>query len=248
MASSDPVSEFLAREQTALAEFGEDFVAPRETPPTQQMPLNNFEENGFLPSDDGPITNGTYGLDGSRQNSNANLDMAFMNSEGGMNEELRNFSNSRSQSTQPHEEPEKIRKWREQQKELIEKKDKEEEKKKEELRQQARKELEQFYAQRKAELEQRKKQNRERQSAHEKSSKPAEEKEAVGAPAWERVARMIEGSTGVGAVGLPGKVAKPTGQTSSALGKDTSRMKQLILLYARGEPQPSEKSPSPETA
>ena len=100
MASSDPVSEFLAREQTALAEFGEDFVAPRETPATQQMPLNNctnqlfihlragiliVEENGFLPSDDGPITNGTYGLDGSRQNSNANLDMAFMNSEGGMN-------------------------------------------------------------------------------------------------------------------------------------------------------------------
>jgi len=32
------------------------------------------------------------------------------------------LSNSRSQSIQPEEEPEKIRKWREQQKELIEKK------------------------------------------------------------------------------------------------------------------------------
>lgn len=68
-----------------------------------------------------------------------------------------------------------------------------------------------------------------------------EEKELTGAM-WERVARMIEGNSGAGAGGIgSAKVGKPPGQSA---GKDTSRMKQLILLYARGEQ--NEKSPSPD--
>lgn len=43
------------------------------------------------------------------------------------------------------EEPEKIKKWREEQKSRLEDKDREEEKKKDELREQARKELEDWY-------------------------------------------------------------------------------------------------------
>lgn len=43
------------------------------------------------------------------------------------------------------EEPEKIKKWREEQKTRLEEKDREEEKKKEELREQAKKELEDWY-------------------------------------------------------------------------------------------------------
>lgn len=43
------------------------------------------------------------------------------------------------------EEPEKIKKWREEQKARLEEKDKEEEKKKQELREQAKKELEDWY-------------------------------------------------------------------------------------------------------
>lgn len=43
------------------------------------------------------------------------------------------------------EEPERIRKWREEQKARLEEKDREEERKKEELREQARKELEDWY-------------------------------------------------------------------------------------------------------
>jgi hypothetical protein len=69
----------------------------------------------------------------------------------------------------------------------------------------------------------------------------SDEKEA-NAAMWERVARMIEGNSGGVGIGS-GKVNKLAGQ-SSALGKDTTRMKQLILLYARGEQ--NEKSPSPE--
>lgn len=43
------------------------------------------------------------------------------------------------------EEPEKIRRWREEQKQRLEEKDREEELKKNELREQARKELEDWY-------------------------------------------------------------------------------------------------------
>lgn len=46
---------------------------------------------------------------------------------------------------QVREEPEKIKKWREDQKTRLEEKDREEEKKKEELREQAKKELEDWY-------------------------------------------------------------------------------------------------------
>lgn len=66
-----------------------------------------------------------------------------------------------------------------------------------------------------------------------------------GGVVWERVARMIDGSAG--GTGGGGKVAK-SGQNVSGggttPGKDTSRMKHLILSYARGEM--GEKSPSPE--
>lgn len=44
-----------------------------------------------------------------------------------------------------HEEPEKIKRWREEQKKRLEEKDREEELKKTELREQARKELEDWY-------------------------------------------------------------------------------------------------------
>lgn len=49
------------------------------------------------------------------------------------------------ESAPVREEPEKIRKWREDQKTRLEEKDREEEKKKEELREQAKKELEDWY-------------------------------------------------------------------------------------------------------
>lgn len=247
MSANDPVSEFLAREQSALADLGEDF---NNQPIEMQAP--QVEENGF-----GPLTNGTSGLNGTVENMALNAPFtdndAFMDMDGVQGTRMNTHrvsptlsGNSRSQSIQPEEEPEKIRKWREQQKESIAKKDKEEEKKKEELRQQAKKELEQFYAQRNAQLEQRKKQNRDRQATVVgMANMKTEEKDMSLSPVmWERVARMIEGiPVGGGAGGCIAKVPKPAGQ-SSALGKDTSRMKQLIMLYARGEN--NDKSPSPE--
>lgn len=244
--SNDPVSEFLAREQSALAELGDDFVAA--APPSQT------DNDGIL------LTNG-----GSDFGSIANLD-AFDVNEGkvainGISGSLRgspSFSHSRSQSQQLEEEPEKIRKWREEQKEKIAEKDKIEEQKKEELREQAKKELEQFYAQRKSQLEERKKLNREREVTLKEEQSPNSHQDTA-AMVWERVARMIEGGAG-GTIGAPigggvAKGAKSSAQSvasggGSSGGKDTTRMKQLIIAYARGDQQQQvggEKSPDKET-
>merc|ERR1712215_68395 len=70
------------------------------------------------------------------------------------------FENARSNPRLSGEEPECIRKWREEQKERIRIKDEEEEKKKEELRQKAKQELESWYKNYEEELQVAKKENR----------------------------------------------------------------------------------------
>ena len=119
MSSNDPVSEFLAREQSALADIGDDFVhAPEPTAPN-----NNLGQNGFL--NGGNLTNGGTTDFNAAFIENNQQDPSFFDSDGNQSTNRRTsptLSNSRSQSIQPEEEPEKIRKWREQQKELIEKK------------------------------------------------------------------------------------------------------------------------------
>ena len=100
------------------------------------------EENGF-----GPLTNGTSGLNGTVENMALNAPFtdndAFMDMDGVQGTRMNSTEflsrklflyllahrvsptpsgNSRSQSILPEEEPEKIRKWREQQKESIAKK------------------------------------------------------------------------------------------------------------------------------
>jgi len=70
------------------------------------------------------------------------------------------FEISRANLRHSGEEPECIRKWKEEQKERIRIKDEEEDKKKEELRQTAKKELESWYKNYENELEQTKKENR----------------------------------------------------------------------------------------
>lgn len=63
-------------------------------------------------------------------------------------------------NTVPREEPEKIRKWREEQQRLLEQKDADEAKRKEELRQSAKHELEEWYARYAEQLEKSKINNR----------------------------------------------------------------------------------------
>ncbi|KAM7282079.1 clathrin light chain [Ixodes scapularis] len=118
-AEEDPAAEFLAREQDVLAGLEDD--------------NDNFGVNVAEPLADGP-TNDIAAEFGEIQ----------MN---GPSEMLANNVNDTSPRPTPvREEPEKIKKWREEQAKMLEIKDVEEEKKKDELRAAAKKELDEWYA------------------------------------------------------------------------------------------------------
>jgi len=229
MANVDPVSDFLAREQDALADLDlNDDDAPLAAPvhaaaDIAPAPVQNGLNGGGLPN------GGDSGVDLSALDRDTSLASPMQNGGSGTYQ----LSMSRGGSSArlpPEEEPEKIKKWRENQQQMIVEKDKAEEKKKEELRQQAKKELEEWHAQRKVRLEQRKKENRERESnyreevggggpkaAPPKSVTPGGAGQQVHASPqdWERIAKLVE----AGAKSVRGT-------------KDTSRMKSLIIAYA----------------
>ncbi|XP_037918059.1 clathrin light chain isoform X4 [Hermetia illucens] len=109
------------------------------------------------------------------------------------------------------EEPEKIRKWREDQKQRLEDKDKEEEKKKEELREQAKKELEEWYKHHEETIAKTKAANRESAKNAEKQF-VAENDEIEPGTEWERIAKLCD--------------FNPKSNKSS---RDVSRMRSIIL-------------------
>ncbi|EAT47989.1 AAEL000934-PE, partial [Aedes aegypti] len=109
------------------------------------------------------------------------------------------------------EEPERIRKWREEQKARLEEKDREEERKKEELREQARKELEDWYKHHEEAISKTKAANRESAKNAEKQF-VAETDEIEPGTEWERIAKLCD--------------FNPKTNKSS---KDISRMRSIIL-------------------
>ncbi|XP_003738861.1 clathrin light chain A isoform X1 [Galendromus occidentalis] len=122
----------------------------------------------------------------------------------------------------PREEPEKIRKWRGEQKKLIEQKDAQEEVRKKELREEAQKELEEWYVRYREQIEKAKQTNRElsknaeKEYVAEKSSKGEE---------WEGIAKMCDFNP---------KSARHT--------KDVSRMKSMILQLKQAPPNTTSKA------
>jgi len=217
---SDPVSDFLAREHDALANLDgddDDFVgAPQNNLFQAPVPVvqNGFAAPGGL-QHDGLLNNaGDSGVDLSALDVNDAVPSPLQNGRG---PSPASINSGRGGSNGPYvekEEPEKIRKWRENQKQLIAEKDKAEEKKKEELREHAKKELQEWHAQRNTRLEQRKKENREREAQYLESYEPT--KDGSIEKSWERIAKMVEATS-------------KTGRSAST--KDTSRMKSLILSY-----------------
>ncbi|XP_055619580.1 clathrin light chain isoform X4 [Toxorhynchites rutilus septentrionalis] len=109
------------------------------------------------------------------------------------------------------EEPERIRKWREDQKARLEEKDREEERKKEELREQARKELEDWYKHHDETISKTKAANRESAKNAEKQF-VAETDEIEPGTEWERIAKLCD--------------FNPKTNKSS---KDISRMRSIVL-------------------
>ncbi|XP_040169085.1 clathrin light chain isoform X7 [Anopheles arabiensis] len=121
------------------------------------------------------------------------------------------------------EEPEKIRKWREDQKARLEEKDREEERKKDELREQARKELEDWYKHHEETISKTKSANRESAKNAEKQF-VAETDEIEPGTEWERIAKLCD--------------FNPKTNKSN---KDISRMRSIILQLKQNPLQATKK-------
>ncbi|CAK9809850.1 Clathrin light chain [Anthophora quadrimaculata] len=112
------------------------------------------------------------------------------------------------------EEPEKIRKWREEQKARLEEKDAEEEKKKEEWREAARKELEEWYKHHAEAISKTKTTNRNAEKQF-----VAEADEVEPGTEWERITKLCDFNP-----------------KSSRTSKDVSRMRSIILQLKQSPP------------
>lgn len=181
----DPAADFLAREQNELAGL-EDELKP-VAPPVM---------NGTA-SDIGDLTGSVDLTNGIGQSER--FDLSQMN-------DLRNPSPTPLK--QPlREEPEKIKKWREEQKLLLEEKDKNEEIKKEEWRAAAKRELEEWYKHHEELIAKTKAANRNAEKqfvADTGAIEPGTE--------WERIAKLCDFNP-----------------KSSRTSKDVSRMRSIIL-------------------
>ncbi|CAH1962214.1 unnamed protein product [Acanthoscelides obtectus] len=189
----DPAAEFLAREQDELAGL-EDEVKPAAV----AVPVMNGDD---------PI------------NSAGSFEMVENNDQDFTREkvtipdyqlDLDNDFNRATPSPPKQEdrvEPEKIRKWREEQAKRLEEKDKEEEKKKQELREIAKKELEDWYNNHEETIAKTKAANRNAEKqfvAEDDALEPGTE--------WERIAKLCD--------------FNPKAKQGS---KDVSRMRSIIL-------------------
>ncbi|KAH8364574.1 hypothetical protein KR084_008434 [Drosophila pseudotakahashii] len=196
----DPAAEFLAREQSALGDLEEE-ITGGSVPAA--APAASTDDGGL-----GELLGGATTSDG---------DLLSAGGTGGLESSTGSFEVIGGESNEPvgisgpppsREEPEKIRKWREEQKQRLEEKDIEEERKKEELRQQSKKELDDWLRQigesiSKTKLASR---NAEKQAATLENGtiEPGTE--------WERIAKLCDFNP---------KVNKA--------GKDVSRMRSIYL-------------------
>ncbi|XP_022220932.2 clathrin light chain [Drosophila obscura] len=196
----DPAAEFLAREQSALGDLDAEITGGSGTAPDAATV-------------DDALGLGLGGLSGA----GAELGSELSATGGGLESSTGSFEVIGGESNEPvgisgpppsREEPEKIRKWREEQKQRLEEKDVEEERKKEELRQQSKKELDDWLRQigesiSKTKLSSR---NAEKQAASLENGtiEPGTE--------WERIAKLCDFNP---------KVNKA--------GKDVSRMRSIYL-------------------
>ncbi|XP_075234845.1 clathrin light chain isoform X6 [Lycorma delicatula] len=186
----DPAAEFLAREQDQLAGL-EDELKPAVTPVVN--------ENG-VPEEQEFNTDTLVEAAQSVQSKPA--------------EDKPKLAPSPSPIKQVREEPEKIKKWREEQKMSLEEKDKNEEKKKEEWRNAAKKELDEWYRHHEELIAKTKAANRnaEKQFVAEAGAiEPGTE--------WERIAKLCDFNP-----------------KSTRTSKDVSRMRSIILQLKQNPP------------
>ncbi|KAF5308296.1 hypothetical protein FQR65_LT06289 [Abscondita terminalis] len=194
----DPAAEFLAREQDELAGLEDEIKSVITTAPPHidGTTTNLFKEN----SDSFEMINGIE------------QDIYDVSKE-------RNGVSPSPPRYETKEEPEKIRKWREEQKTRLEEKDEEEEKKKDELREIARKELQDWYKHHEEQIAKTKAANRNAEKQF-----VAEDNEIEPGTEWERIAKLCDFNP---------KASKGN--------KDVSRMRS-ILLQLKQSPLPVTKA------
>lgn len=200
----DPAAEFLAREQDQLAGL-EDELKPAVTSVT------NAVETPMVGGNDS--SGGSFEMINSLGQTDTNFDPLSSTT----NEIFpATVAPAAVAPTKPmvREEPEKIKKWREDQKQRLEEKDANEEKKKEEWREAAKKELEEWYRHHEDLIAKTKAANRnaEKQFVAEADAiEPGTE--------WERIAKLCDFNP-----------------KSSRTSKDVSRMRSIILQLKQSPP------------
>ncbi|XP_046394272.1 clathrin light chain isoform X5 [Ischnura elegans] len=193
----DPAAEFLAREQDQLAGL-EDELNPTPVPAANgDTPLQTDHTGSF------EMIDGFGQQDGFDQM--------------GMGGEFQPPVSAPVKNV-IREEPEKIKKWREEQKERLEQKDANEEKKREEWREVAKKELEDWYRHHEETISKTKAANRESAKNAEKLF-VAETDAMEPGTEWERIAKLCD--------------FNPKSSKSS---KDVSRMRSIILQLKQSPP------------
>ncbi|KAJ8938929.1 hypothetical protein NQ318_011691 [Aromia moschata] len=192
-ADVDPAAEFLAREQNELAGL-EDEVKPAAI----AVPAIN--------SDDPTNSASSFELvEGFEHEGDTKVN--DMPEDLGINDFGRASPSPPLQRQEDRVEPEKIRKWREEQVERLEEKDKEEEKKKLEWREIAKQELEEWYRNHEETIAKTKAANRTAEKQF-----VAEDDELEPGTEWERIAKLCD--------------FNPKAKQGS---KDVSRMRSIIL-------------------
>lgn len=202
----DPAAEFLAREQDQLAGL-EDEIPPvamsvaATAAPTVEDDLSGAFGNMKTTGGGGGDSEGSFEM---------------INTIGQPSESSQSAAESAPAFTQVREEPEKIRKWREEQMKRLEQKDAEEEKKREEWREAAKKELEEWYKHHAETTSKTKATNRNAEKQF-----VAEADEVEPGTEWERIAKLCDFNP-----------------KSSRTSKDVSRMRSIILQLKQTPPAP----------
>ncbi|TGZ38329.1 clathrin light chain isoform X2 [Temnothorax curvispinosus] len=201
----DPAAEFLAREQDQLAGLEDDITPMAVTLAAAAAGQNEDELSG-------KFGNLKVGPGGDAEGSFEIVDTIGQPGEA-------SASPAASEPAPPppvKEEPEKIKKWREEQKARLEEKDAEEEKKKEEWKEAAKKELEEWYKHHAEAINKTKTTNRNAEKQF-----VAEADEVEPGTEWERIAKLCEFNP-----------------KSSRTSKDVSRMRSIILQLKQTPPTP----------